>query len=485
MPVQNESLIHWLQHASTEDAQRTALLAASGIYEYATLYARLGRLASRYAAAGLASGEPTAIVSSHTECIAWGSYLAMYRGCPVLPLDPEHTDPAHLLKACGITQLIADTGVKAALPSRRRYFASEWLTEPADDPPLSPSPVAAVAVQLFVATSGVSAKPRAVMLTGENLAASVHASRKQIALEPDAVWLNCLPLVHIGGFMILLRCAYAGATVLLHEGFDASRVWVDLIEREVTHISLVPAMLARLLDHCSDQPPPTRLRRVLIGGSALSATLAKRARDAGWPLIVTYGMSETASHVTLCDLDGNWAPGHVGKPVPEARIEIVDETGNPTGGTGRIQIGGPMVMVGYANAEGACGIGVSNAAYMSDDLGCVGDDGQLHVAGRADDILISGGKNIHPQDVEEKLLTCPGVQDVAVTARHDDIWGDVLVALFVGSAAANDINNWCSHNMASSLRPREIVKVSSLPRNRLGKLKRQALARLIPAERAN
>jgi len=134
-------------------------------------------------------------------------------------------------------------------------------------------------IELFIATSGTQGEPKAVMLGSANLRAGVLASRSRLPLQAGDVWLDCLPLYHIGGMAILYRCAEAGAAVVLHEGFDPQQVWDDLEKYRVTHISLVPAMLARLLDLCGDSPHPA-LRFALIGGGPLSAALAQRAGDA-------------------------------------------------------------------------------------------------------------------------------------------------------------------------------------------------------------
>jgi O-succinylbenzoic acid--CoA ligase len=202
-------------------------------------------------------------------------------------------------------------------------------------------------------------------------------------------------------------------------------------------------MLSRLLD-LGCRPPPA-LRAVLIGGAALSRPLYDRATAAGWPLFVSYGMSETAAQVaTFRPDDGAWHEGLVGRALPGHTIRIGDD--------GRIRIRGPQVMLGYLD-----GSGVDAEGWLTTgDLGDIDAEGRLTVLGRADDMLISAGRNIHPQEIESCLAACPGVVDVAVTGLPDPVWGDLVVALVVGS----------------------IRQLDRLPRNAAGKLERAALKRL-------
>jgi O-succinylbenzoic acid--CoA ligase len=186
------------------------------------------------------------------------------------------------------------------------------------------SPPSPDRLRLLLATSGSCGLPKLVKLSDGNLQASVQIANERLKLSPASVWLDCLPLVHIGGLSILLRCACAGANVVLHEGFDAPGVVDDLHKHPISHISLVPAMLAQLLDLA--RPPPRSLQVVLVGGAPLEPSLANRALAAGWPVWVTYGMTETASMLAARKLgteDDN--PRQVGSPLPGFELRIVDD----------------------------------------------------------------------------------------------------------------------------------------------------------------
>lgn len=320
---------------------------------------------------------------------------------------------------------------------------------------------------LVVETSGSTGTPKGVILTHGNMGAAVAASRARLGPEPGDAWLCCLPLRHIGGLSVLYRCAEAGARVVLHDGFDARRVLADAMEKSVSHISVVPAMLAKLVE--AGAPPPG-LRCVLVGGAALDGDLAGRAVAKGWPLAVTYGMSETASQLaTQPGIGLGWTPGRVGKTLDGFEVSI--------GADGRIRVRGPALMAGYANAEGRPGVGLdADGWFVTGDLGQL-EDGELTVLGRADGALTSGGETFHPEEVERLLAPCPGIREAAVIGLPDPVWGDRVAALVVGDWAEEAILAWCRDHIPGARRPRVVVKVSSLPRTPLGKLDRMALIR--------
>lgn len=325
----------------------------------------------------------------------------------------------------------------------------------------------APATTLIISTSGSEGQPRAVLLGNAQLDAAAAAANAGLGLGAGDLWLNCLPLYHIGGQSILWRCARAGAGVLLHEGFVAENVGRDLSTWPITHISLVPAMLARLLD--LGIAPPASLRAVLIGGAALSSPLYDRATTAGWPLYVSYGMSETAAQVaTFSPDDGPWHEGLVGHPMPGHEVRIGDD--------GRIRIRGPQVMAGYLDGSSS---GLDTDGWLTTgDLGRLDDAGRLTVLGRADDMLISGGRNVHPQEIESCLAGCPGVVDVAVTGLPDPVWGDLVVALVVGPIDRDALLAHARQHLPAAALPRRIRHLERLPRNAAGKLERAALRQL-------
>jgi O-succinylbenzoic acid--CoA ligase len=417
--------------------------------------------------AGAANGQPVTVISPSPALVCVLAHAAAALGLPLLPLDPA-------LPQDVIVQLLAQTDAGVVVADHRyagyRHVAAAEILACTPTGSAPPSRLAPDDIALLIATSGSSGQARAVMLTARNLEAAARAAAARTPLRLGDRWLACLPLFHIGGFSILTRCALAGAEAVLLQGFDAMRVWQALHTERITHLSLVPTMLAQLLE-ITTETPPAALRHVLIGGAALSGALAERAMLRGWPLQPTYGTSETASQIaTLERLPPSWQPGRVGKPLPGAELALTDD--------GRLKIRGPMVMAGYANAEHRRGDGLEGGWFVSNDLAAIGADGELTIIGRADAVIISGGKKVHPIWVEHILMRCPGMIAVAVVGRSDAVWGEIVTAIYSGTPAEADLLAWCRENISGALMPRAALRVATLPQLSNGKPDRHALRAL-------
>ncbi|HET6343307.1 MAG TPA: AMP-binding protein, partial [Myxococcota bacterium] len=278
----------------------------------------------------------------------------------------------------------------------------------------------------------------------------------------DDRWLCCLPLIHVGGLSIFFRAAWAGARVRLHGRFDAARVAACLDAGEVSLVSLVPSMLEQVLAARDAQPFPPRLRAILLGGAPPTASLLERCRAMGVPLAVTWGMTETASQVATA-FPGEIGPlGDCGAPLPFARIEARGEV---------LTVRGPVVA----------------APLITGDRGQCDAGGHVHVYGRRDDVILSGGENIAPEEVEAALRGHPGVADCAVVGVADARWGERAVAVVVrrpGELApeAGVLEAFCRERLAAYKVPRQFVWARALPRDPLGKLRRRALRPLLGGE---
>lgn len=442
----------------------------------------LARLAAgavaRLRAAGAREGRVVAAVLPSGPELAVLIHAAPLLGAPLLPLDPALPDAT-----LGALLARADAGLVVAerdLPGWRRIPPDGLLDGPEAEPP--PSRLRPDDIALMVATSGSSGEPKAVMLTARALAAAAHASQSRTPLGPGDRWLACLPLFHIGGYSILARCALAGAEAVLHAGFDAERVWQAIQHEGITHVSLVPTMLARLLEIATvpmshggpavTVPPAPTLRHVLVGGAALPGALAERAASLGWPLQPTYGMSETAAQIaTLARLPQSWRPGFVGAPLPGVEIALAAD--------GRLKVRGPMLMAGYANPGRMPGDGLEDGWFVTNDRAEIGADGALTILGRADATIVSGGKKIPPQQVEDALARCPGVAAVGVVGRPDAIWGEVVCAVYAGAPDEAELLAWCREHVPSALLPRAALRVAALPLLSNGKPDRRALRELV------
>ncbi len=436
MPLRQRGILIWLTGRRLPAAYNRRLMKPASLRDH------IVRAAAEYP-------DRPALIAGDREW-SFADLAALAIGC-------APTDSAPLARSGSSLELALDAYRCSA--ERRAFFPL---------PPERPAPSLAACppdTALIISTSGSEGTPRAVLLGAAQLDAAAAAANACLGLRAGDLWLNCLPLYHVGGQSILWRCARAGAGVLLHAGFVAEAVGRDLDDRPVTHLSLVPAMLARLLD--LGIAPPASLRAVLIGGAALSGALHDRASAAGWPLHVSYGMSETAAQVaTFRPGDGDWHEGMVGRAMPGHDLRIGDD--------GRIRIRGPQVMTGYLDG-GGCD---PDGWLTTGDLGRIDDAGRLTVLGRADDMLVSAGRNVHPQEIESCLAACPGVDDIAVTGLPDPVWGDLVVALFVGSIDDAALIAHARRHLPSAAVPRRVRRLERLPRNAAGKLERAALRQL-------
>lgn len=457
--VQPLSLAQSLAARAREMPDAPALLGDRLSFSYRQLATQVARQAAGLTALGLPADAIVALAAPAGD-LAEAALACSWVGTPFLPLAADTPEPRwQHLQALAPARLHRLGDLPTALPQ------AADSTDPAT--PIAVSPHAEA---LIIATSGSEGLPKAVVLSHGALAAAAQASTAAIPPAPGDVWLDCLPLNHIGGLSILWRCFAAGAAVRLHERFDAAAVWQDIVAGRVSHVSLVPAMLARLLDlaELEHAAPPSSLRCALIGGAALSRPLWLRAKAAGWPLFVSYGMSETAAQIVTLPPTDEWHEGLVGRPLPGVDIAI--------GNDGRVRVRSPQLMQGYL---GETDSGIEDGWLRTGDLGRIDADGNLTLLGRADDVLVSAGVNIHPQEIEVQLATCPGVGDVAVTASTDPVWGDVLAALLVGSAEPEAVREWSALHLPATLRPRRFLRVAALPRSALGKLERAQLPALL------
>ena len=331
-------------------------------------------------------------------------------------------------------------------------------------------------IRLIIHTSGSSGQPRGVMHKQTGIEAAAQAANQHLAFSQKDLWLLCLSPWHIGGIAIMERARLAQAQVAVTEQFDPRLVWQQLQQHPVTHISLVPAMLARLLSISKQQAPPTTLRCALIGGGPLSRQLYQQAHAQGWPLCISYGLSEAGSQVaTLCNPPDDWQPGDVGPLLDGIELKVGANSGN----FGPIMLRGPMIMAGYLNAERRLGVGLDNNGWFtSSDLGRLTPGGELQILGRGDDMIISAGINIHPALIEQTLEAHPDVQEVAVLGTPDPTYGAVVTAIIVGDIDPAELDAWCRKQFPSAQRPRRIIPVDELPLLSNGKIDKQTLQQM-------
>lgn len=421
----------WLIQAARRAPGAPALRTAAGIATYAELAEGARATAGRLAARGVRRGDRVATTLPPGRAFAELLHAMPLLGTTLVPLNTR-------LSEAELEGQVADAAPALVVDAPLDGPVAEIPAEPpaqADDP----------FTLLF--TSGSTARPKPVVLTYANHAASADASAANLPLTEDDRWLCPLPLFHVGGLAILLRCARAGACAVVHEGFDVEAVRRALEAGEATVVSLVPTMLRRLADAGLRSAP--RLRAVLLGGGPIPRDLLEWAGERGIPVLPTYGMTETASQVVTA-----------GHPLPGVELRIA--------GDGEILVRGPMVSPGARAGDGWLHTG---------DRGRLGADGRLHVEGRLKEVVVTGGENVSMVEVEEALLAHPAVADAGVVGRPDPEWGEVVVAHVVlrEEVADAELAAHCRERLAGYKVPKAFVRHDELPRNAAGKLLRGRL----------
>ncbi len=334
----------------------------------------------------------------------------------------------------------------------------------------NPRATASAAAILF--TSGSSAEPKGVLSSRRAFTASAAASAERLGWHRDDRWLCCLPLGHIGGLSILTRCLIARqCAVLAHQApFDPRAIITAIAEHRITLLSLVPTMLARMLD--AGWSPPSFLRAVLLGGAAARKPLLERAAERGVPALVTYGMTEACSQIcTQLPGTGLQENGHIGPPLPGIEIRVAQ---------GRIAVRGPVLLSAYLTANGSLEPALDADGWLdTGDRGWIDEAGHLHVLGRIDDTIITGGENVHPGEVEVVLERHPAIALACAFGLPDPTWGQIIACTIVPRGtppALDELAGFLASELPSHKRPRKVEIASELPLGATGKPDRRAAA---------
>jgi O-succinylbenzoic acid--CoA ligase len=335
---------------------------------------------------------------------------------------------------------------------------------------------AATAGQLILWTSGTVGAARGVELSFDNLRASAMAVGGRLDLGPDDVWLASLSTAHVGGVALVTRALMMGSAVFAAGPFDVE-VASKVVGTPVTHASFVPTQLLRMLDHRPSRPP-TSFRCALIGGAHAPPDLVARALDAGWPISLTYGMTEMASQVaTATPRQVRAKPGTVGSPLDGVELRT-DERG-------QLLVRGATRAVGYVGSDEA--MADADGWYRTGDLGYIDEAGDVWVTGRRIDRIVSGGVTVDAIEVEGVLRAHPSVADACVVGVQDAEWGEVVGAVVVpveGEFDLDALDVALRESLSAAKRPRLWWVASELPLNANGKVERARVRSLLEDGRA-
>lgn len=317
-------------------------------------------------------------------------------------------------------------------------------------------------------TSGTTGRAKAVQQTYGNHLASARAAEAHLDYRPSDRMLAVTPLFHMSGLSQVYRSAIIGSTLYVEPRFDVDRT-LHVIETEgITQLSLVSIMLQRLLDAGLKKH---HLRTLLVGGGPVPRSLLEEAERRQLPIAQTYGMTETCSQVaTLLPSEALSHIGSSGQAIAPTRIRINSD--------GEIEVKGPTVTKGYFE-QPESDAWTPDGYWRTGDLGTM-RDGYLYVHDRRTDLILSGGENVYPAEIEAAMLRCTGVQDVGVTKQSHPTWGEVPIAFVVGSYDPAEMQEVLDSQLAKYKHPITIHHAPNLPRNANGKLMRHRLKELLP-----
>jgi o-succinylbenzoate---CoA ligase len=431
------SVDDWLSAAARARPEHPAAVAPDGEATYATLDLHADRVARQLAALGVGEGGRVATTLPPSIEFCALLHAAPRVGAALVPLNTRLPVEAQRGQA---------EAVGAAVVVDRPLDGMETGFEPRHD--LDPD-----AVHTVLFTSGTEGAPKPVELTVGNLDASAAGSAAVFGVASTDRWLCALPLFHVAGLCILTRCARNATTAVLHDGFDAAAVAAAIAEGGITLASLVPTQLRRLRADGLMRAPD--LRALLLGGGPIPPDLVDWARDVGFPIRCTYGMTETASQIAVTE---PWRAAAT--PLPNAEIEIGED--------GEILARGPMVSPAATAADGWLHTG---------DRGRIDRHGCLHVEGRIKELIVTGGEKVAPAAVEAVLLAHPAIADAGVAGTPDPEWGEAVSAYVVERRPVSDpdLLAFCRERLAGYQVPKRVVRVDSLARNAGGKLLRAQL----------
>lgn len=460
--------------AAAEVPDRIAIVDSGVARTYAEIAERtrgaidvLARLDQHEASAGRRL-ECAGLVATDTLETLVLAYALIELRVPIVLIHPRATEREQARMLAEHDALRVGLGARGDATGSRAAGATALATlrDPTDAAPLA-----------IIYTSGTSGRSKGAVLSRRAFLDSAAQTEARLGWADGDRWLLALPPAHIGGFSILTRTLAARRTLVLTNELPsdlAARIITSIARDRVTIASIVPTLLYRLLRCVPAWDPPSYLRALIVGGAPASSALLEESAARGWPVLTTYGLTEACSMVTL-QRPGT-RPGAdrgAGEPLDRTEIRI--------GPGGQVELRGPILFSGYAPRSAHPSPFLPGGWFSTGDLGEFDHAGQLHLRGRSADLIITGGENVYPREVEEALESDPAIREAAVFGQPDAEWGEIVCAAIVPAAGSPDAEAAAARatlDLAAFKRPRRVLVVEALPRNALGKLDRARLRAL-------
>ncbi|GGJ13543.1 2-succinylbenzoate--CoA ligase [Alicyclobacillus cellulosilyticus] len=480
----------WLTRRAVTHRTAAALMHDGETWDYETLWRRARQRAGQLAARGVHPGDRVAVLMRHGLEYALTVHAVIQAEAVLVPVNWRlaASEIAWQLADADVAWLLCDeacAGLAADAAALVTPAVPVWNVADDPGPPDAPArgreTIDLGAVFTIIYTSGTTGLPKGAVLTYGNFLWSAMGSAPQLGVLPGDRWLVPMPLFHVGGLSVLMRSVIYGTAAVIHDRFDPLQVLEALTRDRITLLSAVPTMLQRVLALDPDPRCFSSLRAVLLGGSAAPPGLLAASAERGIPVATTYGLTETTSQAaTLMPQDAARKMGSSGQPLWTTEIRVVrDGQPMPPGEEGEIVVRGPTVTPGYWRRPDATAEAIRDGWLHTGDIGVFDADGFLYVLDRRSDLIVSGGENVYPAEVERVLCQHPAVAEAGVVGIPDPIWGHVPAAFVVlwpdRRAAEAELASFCRSRLAAYKVPKRFFFVDALPRNASGKLLRRAL----------
>jgi O-succinylbenzoic acid--CoA ligase len=471
-------MAEWLlDGAARRFGDRPALITDTAELGYPELAHRVEATARRLSARGLGPGAMAALWDVNGVDWVVAAHAVWRCGAAVLPISTRWTD-AEARAALDRLKPACVLGGEAYIERATHWALPAWSHKALADGPSSdarPDAPDEAAPMAVVLTSGTSGAPKAAVLSGRALLAGADAVGRAIALAPGDRWWLAMPFFHVGGLAALIRCARFGAAAVVAGRFEAARALESWEADGVTIASVVPTMWQSLLAAKGDRPWPASLRLAMLGGAAAPPDLV----DASPLALPSYGLTEAGSTVTLCRPGADVAERRTaGTPIPGVEVAILGPDGRPrpAGEEGEIAVGGPTLMDGYLGDPDATARTLQGGWLRTGDAGVLDAAGRLTVLGRRTDLIVSGGENVYPAEVEAALSSHPGVLAAAVVGVPSRRWGASPFAFVVAPGLDEEaLAGWLETRLARFKHPKGYAFLAALPQLANGKVDRRSL----------
>src|ERR1700684_3216140 len=485
------SLPSVLRQAAADHADRPAVRMDAEVLTYADLWDAAARVAGLLATLGVEPGDRVGIMLPNVPAFPLAYYGTLAAGGVVVPMNP-------LLKSREVAYYLGDSGAKVlfawhAAAGEAAKGAADTGTRviEVNNPLLAlagPDPVPSTADRgddddaVILYTSGTTGRPKGAELTHANLTRNAELTATTLLKSSTGdVVMGCLPLFHVFGLTCGLNATVtAGSTLTLLPRFDPGKA-LEIIQRDrVTIFEGVPTMYAAMLHHTGERPDVSSLRLCVSGGAAMPVEVLRGFEDAfGCIILEGYGLSETSPVASFNHPDRVRKPGSIGTPVEGVQLRLIDDTGQSAaeGESGESAIRGHNVMKGYWDKPEATAEAITDGWFRTGDLAKVDSDGYYYIVDRKKDLIIRGGYNVYPREIEEVLHEHPAVAEVAVIGMpHAELGEEIGAAVALkpdASASPEELREFVKDRVAAYKYPRQVWLVDSLPKGPTGKIMRR------------